>query len=270
MSSYEEFRELLKEGKNREAFLLALSNSLQLTIKTASSKTQLSLETQINLLKGISNIITSPEAVKNPKTPLEIEVIKFHEAQKKQAYQIWRKNRETLIEIFQIITGKDTEEGVETETERYEGEKQEYQQEIHSWLDRITDDILGEEEAMGGEEREETLSAEKEIAHNNGVYRDSSTSVPKLELEAEEEEMMIEAAATLESPMELEEEEEGGKEDKPEVEIEIGEEWEEWLKEDEDENSSHQHLEEIDWREEDWSEGEEEGEEGGIGSNHKS
>lgn len=262
MSCHEEFRELLREGKNREALLLALANSLELKIKTISKKAQLRWETRINLLKGITNIINRTEALTNLTKPEEIQLTQFHECQRKQAYEIWQKNRETLIKVFQIMTGRDTE-NIEIETESHEGEEEEKQ----AWIDSITDNILGEET----EEEEKLLAKGEKITHHNGVCRDSSIPASQLqgELEAEEEEMMIEAAAALELAMASAGEEE--EKEKGEVKMEIGEEWEEWLKEDEDEDSSCQQLEGINWSEEDWSEGEEgEGEEGEIGSNSKS
>ena len=99
---YKKFQEVIKNGNFQEALLILFSNNLQLKITTfvvASEENKLhSYSSNFNLLKGLKTEISS-ELLKEKYQNLN----EFHESQVQQVDEIWQKNRDTLINIFQIL-----------------------------------------------------------------------------------------------------------------------------------------------------------------------
>ena len=102
MNMYKKFQEAIKNGNFHEALLILFSNNLELKITTsvvASEESKLhSYSSNFNLLKGLKTEISS-ELLKEKYQNLN----EFHESQVQQVDEIWQKNRETLINIFQIL-----------------------------------------------------------------------------------------------------------------------------------------------------------------------
>lgn len=198
MNNYDKMKELIQENRLQEALLLAFSNSLKLKITTKSkSDEENAIETIINLLRGVTNRVSNPELINNSETKNleEIDIVNFHEQQKKSAYELWHKNRETIALILQIIAGNSIEisspkkrenkvttippEGETLEKfdeldfeqdNNYESfEVEENSLEEDSWVNGIVDDIVGEEveeiisEEDGYSLQEEIISEEKKF-----------------------------------------------------------------------------------------------------------
>lgn len=111
MNNYDKMKELIKENKLKEALFLAFSNSLKLKITTKSQGDEKQeIKTVINLVKGITNRISDPNFINHPQNNSEaIDLFNFHEQQKQSAYELWRKNRETIVGILHIISGNPIE-----------------------------------------------------------------------------------------------------------------------------------------------------------------
>ncbi len=173
MNNYNKMKELIQTRKLQEALLLAFSNSLTLKITTKSTADeQQEIKTVIDLLQGITNRISDPNLMDNrTKNNSEaIDIVDFHEQQKESVYELWHKNRETIIGILQIISGlpieintlkkvekkvisinKKQEDNIEEfnveqneQNENFEAEENSL--EDNNWVNGIVDDIVGETE----------------------------------------------------------------------------------------------------------------------------
>ncbi len=107
MNSQEEIKQLLAKKDFSAALLVAFSNSLKFkltSIKTDTDKdTQESvefIETQINLLKGLTTTASNSEILSSKN-----DLTKFHTQQLGNVYQVWQKNREVLVKILEILAG---------------------------------------------------------------------------------------------------------------------------------------------------------------------
>lgn len=103
MSNYEEIKQALAEGNWQQAMLIAFSNSLQLkltsTVRVPNFEAK-RIETIFNLIQGLETQIESEILASNYQHLLD-----FHQQQLNSADEIWQKNRETLVKIFQLLAG---------------------------------------------------------------------------------------------------------------------------------------------------------------------
>ena len=104
MNSYEEIKQLLEQKKFQSALLVAFSNSLKfkLTSEITNQQESSCLETEIDLLKGLTTKTSRVEILKN-----DNNLIKFHTQQLENIYEIWNQNRQILITIFNILAGNE-------------------------------------------------------------------------------------------------------------------------------------------------------------------
>lgn len=120
MSNYEEIKQALAEGNFKQAMLIAFSNNLKLKFKTTVKQQDIQpkiIETSFNLIQGVETRIESEILDSNYQ-----HITDFHRQQLHSAYETWEKNRETLIKIFQLLSGNpvnfgETENKLEADTE---------------------------------------------------------------------------------------------------------------------------------------------------------
>jgi hypothetical protein len=107
MSNYDKIKDLIEKKKLSQGLLLALSNSLKIKLVTKNkAKEQVnSIETDIDLVKGLTTQINDKNSLTNNSYTLN-----FHKKQLENIYDTWDKNRETLVKIFQIINGSSIEQ----------------------------------------------------------------------------------------------------------------------------------------------------------------
>lgn len=106
MSNYDKIKDLIEKKKLSEGLLFALSNSLKIKLitKTQGKEQVNNIETDIDLVKGLTTEIND----KNSLTKNNY-ILNFHKQQLENIYDTWDKNRETLVKIFQIINGSSIE-----------------------------------------------------------------------------------------------------------------------------------------------------------------
>lgn len=205
MNNYDKMKELIQKNKLQEALLLAFSNSLKLKITTKSKADEhQEIKTVINLLKGISNRISDPNLMNNQinNNSKAIDIVNFHEQQKESAYELWHKNRETIVGILQIISGlpieintsKKVEKKVISIKKKQENNLEEFEEEFNleqneqndnfeveenpleddNWVNGIVDDIVGEtEEEIISEEEKEYFSQEEIISEEENSLEEN-------------------------------------------------------------------------------------------------
>lgn len=102
MSNYDKIKDLIEKKKLSQGLLFALSNSLKIKLVTKTKgKDQFNnIETEIDLVKGLTTEIND-KSVLSPNN----YTLNFHKKQLENIYDTWDKNRETLVKIFQIING---------------------------------------------------------------------------------------------------------------------------------------------------------------------
>ncbi|NCO76355.1 MAG: hypothetical protein GW795_05135 [Cyanobacteria bacterium] len=286
MNNYEEIKELLKKKKLKQILLIALSNSLKLKLNTsAKTKDKLSnIETKINLIRGITTKTNNLSLLSQ-----EDQVFQFHQQQVEKAYETWDKNRETLVQILQIIGGNSLdlstfskelsslskeENSSEEETNYIENEaednleddfadfefdtpsdenKQEIEADIsENWIDDIDNEIENPvEENLNSVE---IIDISTDIVEEENIFSDEEKE------ENEEEENWDDFMDEMPMEDEISPQEVVINSDTQAVSpsLEVEEDWQEWLQED---NLPHQNgeydSEAIDWNQEDWQEEEE-------------
>lgn len=102
MDSSQQIHEALNQKDYKKALLVALSNSLEIKLKT-SCKTDnqtYSIIKKINLIQGSHDHIDSELLNAEHES-----VINFHQKQVKEIHQTWEQNRETLLQAFEIMSG---------------------------------------------------------------------------------------------------------------------------------------------------------------------
>ncbi len=104
MNSYEEIKKLLEKKDFQSALLVAFSNSLRfkLTSKINSLQESSSIETEINLLNGITTKASDSQILNSNN-----ELINFHKQQLEKVHDIWDTNREILTTIFQVLANNE-------------------------------------------------------------------------------------------------------------------------------------------------------------------
>ena len=102
MSNYDKIKELLEQEDYKSALLVAFSNSLQfkLVTKIEENNQTASIETQIDLLKGITTTVSNSELLTQ-----DGRLSNFHQQQLENAEQMWQENRQMLITILQMLAG---------------------------------------------------------------------------------------------------------------------------------------------------------------------
>lgn len=102
MDSSQQIHEALNRKDYKKALLVALSNSLEIKLKTS-----LKTDTQVySITKKISLIQGSHDHIDSELLDAEYEsVINFHQKQIKEIHQTWEDNRETLLQAFEIMSG---------------------------------------------------------------------------------------------------------------------------------------------------------------------
>ena len=105
MHSYDEIKQLLVKKDFRSVLLVAFSNSLKLklTSKINSQEKVAAIETEINLLKGLTTKITEPSLLESNNY-----LRAFHDKQLETVHEQWHKNREILITILNVLAGNNT------------------------------------------------------------------------------------------------------------------------------------------------------------------
>ena len=102
MSNYDKIKTLLENKDYKSALLMAFSNSLKFKLTTTIEQDNqtASIETQIDLLKGITTTVSDPELL-NQDNNLDT----FHQQQLATVEQTWQQNREMLVAILQVLAG---------------------------------------------------------------------------------------------------------------------------------------------------------------------
>lgn len=102
MTNYDKIKDLIEKKKLSQGLLLALSNSLKIKLvtKTKGKEQVNNIETEIDLVKGLTTEINDKSLLSQNNYTLN-----FHQKQLENIYDTWDKNRETLVKIFQIING---------------------------------------------------------------------------------------------------------------------------------------------------------------------
>ena len=107
INNHDEFQQALANKELKQAFLIAVSNSIEFKIKTAITSLDhrpAQIETKINLLGAYeTNLDGEILAAQYQQTNW------FHQQQVNSAYDIWQKNRETLVKILQILSGNEVD-----------------------------------------------------------------------------------------------------------------------------------------------------------------
>ncbi|MBE9222434.1 hypothetical protein IQ215_06960 [Cyanobacterium stanieri LEGE 03274] len=100
MDSSQQINEALNQKEYKKALLIALSNSLKITLKTSlkTNENSYSITKSIDLVNGSKTHIDSELLTKNNEY-----IVNFHQEKSSQIYQTWEKNRETLLKAFEII-----------------------------------------------------------------------------------------------------------------------------------------------------------------------
>ena len=104
MNSYDQIKKLLVQKDFQSAILLAFSNSLKfkLTSKINNQETSSSIDTTIDLLKGIKTQVSEDSILDN-----ETDLMKFHNKQLEKVHDIWDSNRKILITILELLASND-------------------------------------------------------------------------------------------------------------------------------------------------------------------
>ena len=107
MSNYDKIKELLEQEDYKSALLVAFSNSLQfkLVTKIEENNQTASIETQIDLLKGITTTVSNSELLTQ-----DSRLSNFHQQQLENAEQMWQENRQMLITILQMLAGNQVDD----------------------------------------------------------------------------------------------------------------------------------------------------------------
>lgn len=102
MSNYDKIKDLIEKKKLSQGLLFALSNSLKIKLvtKTKGKEQVNNIETDIDLVKGLTTEINDKSFLTKNNY-----ILNFHKKQLENIYDTWDKNRETLVKIFQIING---------------------------------------------------------------------------------------------------------------------------------------------------------------------
>jgi hypothetical protein len=116
MSVKKQFKDAIKAGNLKEAFLIAFSNNLKFQATTsiicAENNQPYSWRSKISLLEGLETKI-SPQLLNDKYKNIN----QFHQRQVNQADETWQKNRETLIKVFQILAGIPRKQEIDEENE---------------------------------------------------------------------------------------------------------------------------------------------------------
>ncbi|WP_069792110.1 hypothetical protein A5482_011865 [Cyanobacterium sp. IPPAS B-1200] len=102
MDSSQQINEALNQKDYKQALLIALSNSLKITLKT-SLKTKdntYAIAKEIDLVKGSATNIDSELLDYSHEN-----IVNFHQQKTAEIYQTWEQNRETLLKAFDIMAG---------------------------------------------------------------------------------------------------------------------------------------------------------------------
>lgn len=104
MNSYEEIKQLLEKKEFRSALLVAFSNSLKfkLTSEITNQKEHSSIETEIDLLKGLTTKVNKVDLLND-----DNNLRQFHTKQLENIHKIWNQNRQILITIIKILDGNE-------------------------------------------------------------------------------------------------------------------------------------------------------------------
>ncbi len=263
MVNNEDIKELLEKKKLQQIFFIALSNSLKLTLtSTYKGKDKISnIETEINLLKGLTTKISDQSLLSNN------NVLKFHQKQVANVYEIWEKNRETLVKVLQIIAGNSEDDFTDFELNsspqnrlNYK-ENQEYEETIRdddeeNWIDDIENETPESENQSPKSENFEDTSLDLEMVSEEEIFTDENKEDIEDKEEnwddfmdemPEKEEIVTKEEVVINSD---------GEDDSPS--LEVSDDWQEWLEEDNSSNNNGEHEPQaIDWSEEDWQEEEE-------------
>ena len=237
MNSYEEIKQLLKKKDFQSALLLAFSNSLKfkLTTKIGDQHESSSIETTIDLLKGVTNTVSDSSCLEN-----QNKLIKFHRSQLENVHDIWDTNRQIIVAILKVLANNDEVDSSNLKTSSFsatslttselEPDPDHFEHNVNDIVDLMLEDNDEEDDFINtidqNEEDEEIIATVQKTA-------DESWSEFMDGLSAEEE-AVTEKVIVNEAPSDQEIDD-----------------WSEWVIENEDEN------EKINWTEEDWQEEEE-------------
>ncbi|MGI0481599.1 hypothetical protein ACN4EE_12500 [Geminocystis sp. CENA526] len=285
MNSYDKIKDLIEKKKLSQGLLFALSNSLKIKLTTRTEDQDIisSIETEIDLIKGLNTQINDQSLLTQ-----KSYAINFHKQQLDNIYDIWDKNRETLVKIFQIINGS----SIELESLGYADE--DLNQSAEDFADEVEEEnALFEEESI---EEENSFFEDESIDEKDSENFDNETSENWIddldndmedsfsteeETEDESFEMGEEEEIISTSDDDIVEEEESPEGDwddlmdeMPEAEAIVSEaiamdsegvspdletnddDWEEWLEDDDNISNHNGELppDSIDWNEENWQE----------------
>ncbi|AUC62242.1 Topoisomerase IV subunit A [Cyanobacterium sp. HL-69] len=102
MDSSQQISEALNQKDYKQALLIALSNSLKITLKTSlkTKNNTYAIAKEIDLVKGSATNIDSELLDYSHEN-----IVNFHQQKTAEIYQTWEQNRETLLKAFDIMAG---------------------------------------------------------------------------------------------------------------------------------------------------------------------